>query len=181
MAAQMRELKTELLAELRQQMENSQPSPSVPDSTAADLEMGPRTLTYWNQLNDIMLREEQMRSVPLGGLTATNARDFLRRRGEAGQFAAEAIRQLPGAGVDPDVLAIAVDIAAWYERGNQLNSMGSFLMNKADTTARQGQPGQQWQDGEKAHHASVEEINRRGDVVRRRMVEKYGLAFPDLR
>jgi hypothetical protein len=54
-------------------------------------------------------------------------------------------------------------------------------LNKADASSRRGQPGQAWSDSEKQHHASVDEINRRGDDLRQRLIQKYGLAFPDLR
>lgn len=194
-AEEMQQFKQELLSELREQVANSEAtrpaaprqqtySPAAAHSESArrlHAQRGQRTLDYWNQLNDVMLREEQMRSVPLGGLTASNARDFLRRRGKAGKFAADEIRKLSTEGVDVEVIGIAADIAAWYDHGNQLNGTASFLMNQADASERRGQPGQQWQDGEKQHSASVADINRRGDEIRRRMIEKYGLPFPDMR
>lgn len=196
LAAEIRRIKADLLAELREQLANEQhalPTASaarrtggavaLPDNPdpARHAEMGRRTLAYWNQLNDIILREEQMRRVPQGGLTISNAGDFLRRRGQANEFAATKIRQLSTAMVDPDVVGIATDIAAWYDRGNQLNDTGSFLLNRADSASRRGQPGQSWQEGEKQQRASVAEINRRGDEIRQRMIRKYGLSFPNLR
>jgi hypothetical protein len=194
-ADEIRQLKQELLAELREKVPAPQQAPSaapqqIRSNSSAEMnaaaerelfEKGQRTLAYWTQLNDIMAREEQMRNVPLGGLTAANARDFLHRRGQAGKFAADAIHALPGRGVDAEVIGIAADIATWYDRGTENNGMASFLLSKADSSARQGQSGQQWEESEKQHHASVDDINRRGDEVRRRMIEKYGLPFPDLR
>ena len=142
--------------------------------------MGRRTLAYWNRLNEIMAREEEMRSVPSGGLTAANAGDFLRRRGAASSYARDAIRDLPTAGVDPEVVRHAGDIAAWYARGNELNSTGSFLLNDADDATRKGEAGTAWGESEKHHHKSVGDLNRRGDELREELTQRYGIEFPDL-
>ena len=197
-AAEIRQLKQELLAELRDQVATddssdlqpannhvgrAEPQRSATPTQAASTdhqEMGRRTLEYWNQLNEIMLREEQMRKAPLGGLTAQNVRDFLGRRGKAGRFAAE-MRKLSTDGVDPEVVGQASQIIAWYERGTQVNDTANFLVTKADGSARRGAAGQQWKQAEQDHNASVDDINRRGDEIRQRMIQKYGLAFPDLR
>jgi hypothetical protein len=128
-----------------------------------------------------MLEEEQMRAVPAGGLTAANVAEFLTGRGKSGEYAAQAIRELSTGGVDADVVALAGDIAAWYEKGTKLNDMASHLLHEADETSRRGTPGKKWSTAEKEHHQSVSALNRRGDQLRTRLTEKYGLAFPDLR
>ena len=148
---------------------------------ASQDDVGRRTLQYWKQLNEIMATEEQQRKPPSTGITVANAADFLSRRGQAGQFAAKAIRQLNPENVDAEVVSQAMDIASWYEAGNRLNDTAQSLFHHAGSDERRGQPGQQWGDGEKAHGQSVNELNRRGDALRRRMIQKYGLPFPDLR
>lgn len=142
---------------------------------------GPQTLAYWNAMNNVMAEEETMRATPAGGLTKENAADFIARRGEAGNYAATELRGLDRAGVDPDVIALGTDIATWYERGTQLNDRASYLMNQASDDTRRGQTGKSWGDSEKSHNASVADINRRGDALRVKMSQKYGLKFPDLR
>jgi hypothetical protein len=142
---------------------------------------GPQTLAYWNAMNNVMAEEESMRATPGGGLTKENAADFIARRGEAGNYAATELRGLDRSGVDPDVLALGTDIAAWYERGTQLNGRAEYLMNQASDETRRGQTGKSWGDSEKAHNAGVADINRRGDALRVKMSQKYGLKFPDLR
>ena len=150
-------------------------------SAVSDEEVGRRTLRYWNKLNEIMASEEAMRKPPSKGLTVANVGDFLSRRGQAGGFAARAIRKLDTENVDAAVVAQGMDIASWYDQGNSLNDTAKNLFNSSGTHERRGQPGQQWGDAEKAHGQSVGELNRRGDVLRREMIEKYGLPFPDLR
>lgn len=142
---------------------------------------GPQTLAYWNAMNNVMAEEESMRATPAGGLTKENAADFIDRRGKAGNYAATELRGLDRSGVDPDVVALGGDIAAWYERGAQLNDRANYLLNQASDDTRRGQMGHNWGDSEKAHNASVAEINRRGDTLRLQMSQKYGLKFPDLR
>jgi hypothetical protein len=142
---------------------------------------GPQTLAFWNAMNNVMAEEETMRATPAGGLTKENAADFIARRGQAGNYAATELRGLDRAGVDPEVVALGTDIAAWYERGTKLNDRASYLVNQASDETRRGQTGKSWGDSEKSHNASVAEINRRGDALRVKMSHKYGLKFPDLR
>ena len=148
---------------------------------ASDREVGQRTFRYWNKLNEIMASEEAMRKAPTKGLTVANVGDFLSRRGQAGGFAAQAIRKLDTENVDAAVVAQGLDIASWYDHGNRLNDTAKNLFQNSATHERSGQPGQQWGDAEKAHGQSVSDLNRRGDELRREMIAKYSLPFPDLR
>ena len=73
------------------------------DNPVSEKRIAATTLKYWNTLNKIMLKEEQMREAPDGGLTAENAGGFLAGRGKAARFAAEAISNLKTTNVDPEV------------------------------------------------------------------------------
>ena len=143
--------------------------------------MGRRTLAYWRALNEIMATEEATRQAPSGGLTQANVADFLSRRGQAGKFAARAFRKLNPTEVDPEVVRHVSDLAAWYEKGTQLNQTADFLLHQADGATRRGSAGSDWGNAEKQHNQAVNGLNRRGDLLRQKMIEKYGLAFPDLK
>lgn len=157
------------------------PRSSTTDNVSSKNAVGKRTLAYWNQLNQIMLKEEQLRQAPSDGLTAANTGAFLAARGKASRFAASAMRKLPAKNVDPIVANLARGIADWYEQGAKLNDQAMHLFVKADPATRRGPLGQSWSTAEKQHQNEVKLLNRRGDTVRRQMIIKYGLAFPDLR
>ncbi|MCA9110998.1 MAG: hypothetical protein KDA52_13690, partial [Planctomycetaceae bacterium] len=70
---------------------------------------GAATLTYWNQLNAIILQEGAMRAAPSGGVTASNAGAFLDARVQAGDFAATSLRELETDSVDRQALALGED------------------------------------------------------------------------
>ena len=195
-ADEIRQLREDLLAEVREQIANEKSAVSnqprdnfaaeraAQQSAAADAqrqEMGQRTLAYWNELNNIMLREEQMRKAPMGGLTAQNVKNFLKRRGQANKYAADAIHRLPTELVDPAVIAQASAIAGWYNHGSQVNDTADHLVSKGSGSERRGAPGEAWKQAEQQHNQSVDDINRRGDELRQQMIQKYGLPFPDLR
>ena len=154
---------------------------SASSSNSQREEMGRRTLEFWNQLNKIMEREESMRRVPIGGLTKANAGNFMQRRDKAGRYAVAAFDKMNTASVDPEALEIGQEIRQWYAQGVELNRQGTQLHRSANKQQRQGATGQSWADASKHHNQSVAEINRRGDRLREKLSEKYGLAFPDLR
>jgi len=141
---------------------------------------GEKTLAYWNAMNNIMAEEEHMRTPPMGGVTQENAADFIARRGQASLYATAELRGLDRTGVDPAVISLGEEIANWYTQGSRLNDKATSLLNASDAT-RQGQTGRNWGNSEKSHNASVSELNRRGDALRMKMIQKYGLKFPDLR
>lgn len=157
--------------------------PAEQESRSAEAlnEEGQRTLAYWNAMNTIMAQEGAMRTAPAAGINQTNAGDFINRRGQAGNYAAGAFRDLDTTGVDPAVVRLSQDIANWYAAGARLNDTAGYLLNRASANTRRGQTGKNWADSEKAHNANVQEINRRGDQLRAELSQKYGLAFPDLR
>ncbi|MBN1854782.1 MAG: hypothetical protein JW829_18765 [Pirellulales bacterium] len=143
--------------------------------------VGSRTLAYWNKLNGIMAKEEQMRSVPSGGLTSANASAFLVSRGKAAQYAANAIRRLPTSGVDPDVCRQAQTIAQWYSQGAELSHRAIQLLESGSRSLRQGAEGKKWKADEHQHLDELNLINHRSDILRGQMSDRYGLPFPDLR
>lgn len=140
---------------------------------------GTRTLAYWNELNAIMAKEAAMRAAP-PQITAENALAFVGGRTRAFQFAGPAIRELNAHGVDPQVTAIARDIAEWYEAGLAIGQEAESLLGTADVATRQGSRGVTWRSREEQHRQRCLEINRRGEQVRRAMSQKYGLDFPKL-
>ena len=156
-------------------------SKSAGNSTLKKAIVGKQTLAFWHKLNAIMLKEEQMRAAPAGGLTAGNAGAFLAGRGKANRYAAQSIRGLSKKNVDPLVANLAGDIAAWYESGAKINDQATFLMTEADPSARRGPLGESWKTAERQHRMEVDLLNRRGDALREQMTAKYGVAFPDLR
>jgi hypothetical protein len=140
---------------------------------------GETTLAYWNALNAIMMRELSMRAAP-PQLTAGNAMSFVSGQSGAYQYAAAAIRKLSIAEVDPEVVALARDLAAWYEQGLANNRTAESLLGSADIAARQGSTGNNWQTAEKQHREQCLQINLRGEQLRNSLSRKYGLAFPKL-
>jgi len=159
-----------------------------PDSNSKELSreeirkiVGRRTLKYWNGLNRIMANEEQMRRAPAGQLTRHNTGDFMKRRGEAHRYAASAIRDLPTKAIDLEAVHLASDIAAWYEQAAEINDQGIYLFQRGTVEQRKGPLGRAWSESERKHNAGVAAINARGDRLRAKLSEKYGLSFPDLR
>jgi len=140
---------------------------------------GRRTLAYWNGLNEIIVKETAMRAPP-AKLTVANIQQFLQNRDRAASSAAEAIGRLPTEGVDPAVLSLARDLAAWYQQGVQNNDQAGSLLG-ADVATRRGAAGRSWSQDERQHRNQVDQINQRGEQVRQAMTAKYGMAFPKLR
>ncbi len=148
-------------------------------STSAATADGQRTLAYWNQLNAIMAQETAMRG-SAADVTAENAPSLVAARREAFQFAAQAIRQLDPEGADPEVVAIAYDIAQWYDEGTANSQEAESLLGTADVATRRGPRGSSWRTNEQRHRDRCLEINRHGAELQRKMSEKYQLAFPKL-
>ncbi|MBX3415265.1 MAG: hypothetical protein KF708_21450 [Pirellulales bacterium] len=141
---------------------------------------GAATLQYWNQLNSIMTQEEGLRNTP-GKVTAENANGFVNSLAAANTFAAQEIRGLSTKNVDPQVVALGGEIAAWYEAGAANNGEATYLLNEADADTRRGGRGKSYEKSEHEHRKQCEEINRKGDALRDKMSKKYGLDFPDLK
>ena len=154
--------------------------PGKPGTTAATATAGQQTLTLWNRLNDIIEREAEMRTAPAGGVTATNADGFLRRRAEASQFAADAIADLKPGNADRSVVRLAADLSQWYEAGVDVAETGRKLL-KARPEVRRGPQGRAWRAEEEQHNRQAAELNRTGAEVRQAMEQRYGLAFPPLK
>ncbi len=148
---------------------------------ARPLNNGAATLAYWNEINSIIEQEEKLRSVPLGGLTAANAKDFLSRRSDSGEFAFRALSELDPKGVDAEVLSLSKSLRDWYERESKNAKEGENLLTKGDEKSRKGSPGKQWKSSELEHGKAVETINRTGAALRKKLIQKYKLNFPLLR
>jgi len=182
-ARELRALRAEL-AELRHHEATAEPherpshasQPQREDSRAA---MGPATLAYWNQLNEVMIREAAMRAAP-PKLTAGNAMSFVTGQSDAYEFAAKAIRRLDSQQVDPRVRALADEIAVWYDQGAVNSREASSLLQNNDVATRQGQAGKSWKSGAESHRKQCLEINSRGEKLRGELSRTYGLAFPKL-
>lgn len=150
---------------------------SRPEATAP----GPATLAYWNSMNSVIEQEEKMRAAPTGGITNSNAVDFVDRRIAAGTFAAESLKSIPSAGVDTEALALSGKLAAWYLKGVEICKKGKYLLEKADMKTRKGPQGKEWQKQDKEHQQSVVGLNTQGEQVRTRLAAKYRLEFPALK
>jgi len=148
--------------------------------TKGDSADGAATLAYWNGLNAIMSQEVGMRRTP-GKVTSDNANDFVDSLASANTFAAKSIRELDTQHVDADALHLGQEIADWYEEGASLNGEATFLLNEADPNTRRGAQGKSWEKSEHAHQKRCEEINRHGAALRKKLSQKYGLDFPELK
>jgi len=142
---------------------------------------GPATLQYWNRMNDVIVKETQMRSAPRGGVDAGNAGGFLQARIDAAQYAAAALRGLDTNGVDPEAIEVAELVAGWYDEGEQVAETGRQLLTSGSVQARKGAAGQQYQAAEMAHAKAVAEVNSRGEQVRQQLAARYGISFPPLK
>jgi hypothetical protein len=149
-----------------------------PDREGASA-VGQATLAYWNELNEVMIREAAMRAAP-PKLTAGNAMSFVTGQSDAYEFAAKAIRGLDAAQVDPRVRALADEIALWYDQGAVNSREASSLLQSNDVAARQGGAGKSWKSGAESHRKQCLEINARGEKLRGELSRTYGLAFPKL-
>ena len=182
-ARELRALRTEL-AELRHHEASTArrerparaPQPEREDASAA---VGQATFAYWNQLNQVMIREAAMRAAP-PKLTAGNAMSFVTGQSDAYEFAAKAIRRLDSQQVDPRVRALADEIAVWYDQGAVNSREASSLLQSNDVATRQGQAGKSWKSGAESHRKQCLEINVRGEKLRGELSRTYGLTFPKL-
>ncbi|MEX0727922.1 MAG: hypothetical protein WEB58_22310 [Planctomycetaceae bacterium] len=142
---------------------------------------GEATLAYWNEMNSIIAEEEQIRAVPFGGLNKFNAQNFLSRRVQSGEFAANALSQLGRAEVDPEAIALAKSLGDWYLRGSKIAQSGETLLVKGNANSRNGAQGNQYKSSELDHSKAVEDINRKGSELQQKLSKKYGLEFPPLK
>lgn len=148
-------------------------------SNPAEASSGQITLNYWNALNSIMAREEAMRSAP-PQLTADSAGGFVMGRSQAFEYAAGAIRKLTTTGVDSDVVALAGELAKWYDEGLANSRAAGSLLQSTDLAVRQGSPGQSWQAAERHHRDRCLELNQLGVQLQQSLSRKYALQFPPL-
>lgn len=140
---------------------------------------GQATLAYWNRVNDIIAREAEMRTAP-SDITAANAEGFVAARLRAFRYAATALGGLKARNVDPEVASHVQHLIVWYEEGAELNQHATHLLNDASDEERKGSEGRSWQDAEKDHYESVQRLNQRGQALRKRMTQRYGIDFPAL-
>jgi len=120
-----------------------------------------------------------MRSAP-PQLTASNAAGFLTGRSQAFEYAAGAIRKLNIAGVDTEVVALAGELAKWYDEGSANSRNAGSLLQSTDLAARRGAPGQSWQAAERHHRDRCLELNQMGAQLQQSLARRYGLQFPPL-
>jgi hypothetical protein len=90
--------------------------------------VGQITLAYWNRLNQFIDQESAMRGAPSGGVSATNAGNFLDSRINAGRFASDAIRAFDTNRVDRAVVLLANRVADWYDEGATVAEKGKSLL-----------------------------------------------------
>ena len=138
------------------------------------------TLAYWNRMNAVIIQEETQRFSP-NQLSAANALQFVNSRAQCAENAARALREIDRQQVDPAVTSLAEEIARWYDRAVELNREAADLLQYGTREARQGTRGTNWKVGEEAHQKQCDEINRRGEEVRRHITSEYKLAFPPLK
>lgn len=146
----------------------------------ATVDVGARTLEYWNALNSVIEQETAMRAPP-AKLTAENALAFVGSRSRAARFAADAITAIPTTDVDPDVIALAIDLAAWYEDEFAISGNAQGLLASSDIAARKGAAGKSWKASEEQHRKDCDAINLRGKQLQSRMSKKYDSSFPPLK
>lgn len=142
---------------------------------------GASTLAFWNRMNDVIEREGQMRSAPLGGITSANAGSFFDARIRAATFAVDALRALDPDGVDAGAVAVAESLSQWYEQGREVAESGRNLLTRGSTEKRKGVAGQQYQTAEREHGQSVDAVNAEGERVRQQLSNEYGIDFPPLK
>lgn len=140
---------------------------------------GARTLEFWNEINQIIAHEAEMRAPP-SSITAANAGAFLKSRSSAARYAADALSKLGSRGVDGELVAHAAALAAWYRDELKVSDRGSFLLEKADVKTRKGAGGNQWKGSEEQHRKQCDELNARGAALRTKLAKKYQLDFPPM-
>jgi hypothetical protein len=146
--------------------EPAQPVPSV----------GERTLGYWRELGEIILRaqhEEQVRA-------AGSLREVLSARGKSCRAAVQGIRSLKTEGVDPEVVQLAQDFARWYERGAEISEEGAYLLDEGELSDAQGPVGRRWHSAQKQHREELDLLNRKSNSQRSKLATRYQLSFPGL-
>jgi len=141
---------------------------------------GERTLAFWNEMNNIIDREAQMRTVPAGGVNDNNASRFIDARVAAGEYAVQAFAALESKSVDRDVVALSKQLGDWYAKGVAICKTGQEVLG-SDAATRRGQAGLSWKAGEFTHAAAVNALNKQGATVRAAMTKKHGIAFPPLK
>lgn len=142
--------------------------------------IGETTLEFWNRMNDVIDREAAMRSTPQGGVSASNAADFLDARVQAAEYAVDALRKLKSTGVDNRAVEVAEALTAWYEQGREVAQTGRDLMTQPPG-ARQGAAGKRYQADEKTYSQAVNEVNALGERARQELSQAYGMRFPALK
>jgi hypothetical protein len=107
------------------------------------------TKTYWDGLNACMKAEAEHRAVqPEGGLYL---HDYLARRHDGHQKAADDIGELELWGVDGHVAAYAKRVRDWHESGAEMFLHARDLVTDAPTAQLSGPFAQQWQSSVTQH------------------------------
>jgi hypothetical protein len=137
--------------------DSKKPAPDaggLPSGGAAAADLTPEqrhelTKTYWDALNACMKAEAEHRAVqPEAGL---HLHDYLARRHEGHQKAADEIRKLKLWGVDGHVAAYAKRVRVWHEAGAEMFLHARDVVTDAPTAQMSGPFAQQWQSSVTQH------------------------------
>jgi hypothetical protein len=159
------------------------PSPTVaavPESADAHQLAKQASLDYWSRIHDIVRGQAALQLDAESAATEGNATKVAALKGRISRFSSRAIRAIPTNHVDPAAVALAKELAQWYENGGLLYDQAVQIW---ESPAR-GQSGPQitkeWEHARLQHRNESRLLGDQIAAVRDSLTRRFGEGFAEI-
>ena len=137
------------------------------------------SLDYWTRLYDIVHGEAALQLDAESAATAGNATKVAALKGRISRFASSAIHAVPTSGVDPSAVALARELAQWYEHGADLYDQAVQIWESPARGQGGPQITQDWEQAQLQHRNEGRLLNDRVAAVRDSLTRRFGTGFAE--
>jgi hypothetical protein len=137
------------------------------------------SLDYWTRILDIVRGETALQRDAESAATESNATKVAALKGRIDRFASSAIRAVPTNGVDPSAIALARELAKWYEDGAGLYDQAVQIWESPSRGQGSPQVTQDWEQARLQHRNEGQLLNDRVAAVRDTLTRRFGEGFAE--
>jgi len=138
------------------------------------------SLEYWKRICDVVHSQAKLQIDAETAATAGNATKVAALKGRINRFAANAIRALPTANVDPAARKLGKELATWYENGSDLYDQAARVWQSPAPGQGATQATEQWEQAQLQHHNEGRLLEGRATAVRDSLTRQFGDGFAPL-
>jgi hypothetical protein len=137
------------------------------------------SLDYWTRLQDIVRGEAALQRDAESAATENNATKVAALKGRIDRFAASAIRALPTVDVDTSAVALARELAQWFEDGAVLYDQAVQIWESPSRGQGSPQVTQDWEQARLQHRNEGRLLSDRVAAVRDSLTRRFGEGFAE--